>query len=163
MKLTTDEPRKINKQITPEEIIEQCRQKFINILPNTFNRQPGTRSSMHSDNIAPINIMYRREEIKQVIRQLSIFLQLTIQNCVLTSDQKIRTDCLRLLGDFRNYLSRDLEQFENMVSSRIKGRLPDYEVDCKAFIKKDVILRIPPQISLYQDPLLFYIYSRIAQ
>jgi hypothetical protein len=107
--------------------------------------------------------MYRREEIKQVIRQLSIFLQLVIQNCVLTSDPKIRTECLKLLGNFRNYLCRDLEEFENMVSSRIKGKLPEYEVDCKPFLKKDVTLRIPPQISLYQDPLLFYIYDRAAQ
>jgi hypothetical protein len=68
-----------------------------------------------------------------------------------------------LLGRFRDYLARDLEYFENILTNRTKGRLPDYEVDCKAFIKKDIILRIPPQISLYQDPLLFYIYSRIAQ
>lgn len=162
MKSSREEPRK-GKAISPEEIIEYCRQKFVNILPNTFNRQQGGKPAPQQDNLAPINIMYRREEIKQVIRQLSIFLQLVIQNCVLTSDPKIRTECLKLLGNFRNYLCRDLEEFENMVSSRIKGKLPEYEVDCKPFLKKDVTLRIPPQISLYQDPLLFYIYDRAAQ
>jgi hypothetical protein len=50
-----------------------------------------------------------------------------------------------------------------MLNSRIRGKLPDYEIDCKSFVKRDVVLRIPPQISLYQDPLLFYIYSRVAQ
>ena len=110
-----------------------------------------------------MNIVYRREEIRQVIRQLSIFLQLTIQNYVLSSDLKVRRACLQLLGKFRDFLARDLEYYENLLTSKTKGRLPDYEVDCRAFTKKDIVLRIPPQISLYQDPLLFYIYSRIAQ
>ncbi len=82
---------------------------------------------------------------------------------MLSSDQKVRRLCLQLLGKFRDYLARDLEYFENVLTNKAKGRLPDYEVDCKAFTRKDIVLRIPPQISLYQDPLLFYIYSRIAQ
>jgi hypothetical protein len=48
MKNTKGDHRKISKQISPEEIIECCRQKFINILPNTFNRQPGVRSIVNS-------------------------------------------------------------------------------------------------------------------
>jgi hypothetical protein len=32
----------------------------VNILPNTFNRQKGGKLSPNSDNLAPINIMYRR-------------------------------------------------------------------------------------------------------
>jgi hypothetical protein len=50
-----------------------------------------------------------------------------------------------------------------VLTNKTKGRLPDYEIDCRAFMRKDIVLRIPPQISLYQDPLLFYIYSRTAQ
>ena len=50
-----------------------------------------------------------------------------------------------------------------MVSSGWKGKLAEYEVDCRAFSRQDLVLRMPPQISLYQDPLLYYIYSRPAQ
>lgn len=28
---------------------------------------------------------------------------------------------------------------------------------------RSIDLKIPPQVSLYQDPLLFYIYTRFAQ
>lgn len=161
MKAGKQPPQKGPPQFSPDKIIEYCRQKFINILPNTFNRQQ-SRPQSSSDSL-PINIMYRKEEVKQLIRQLSLFLQLVIQNCVLTSDLKIRSECLKLINSFRDFLSRDLSEFENLLCSRIKGRLPEYEVDCRQFTNRDVVLRIPPQISLYQDPLLFYIYSRVAQ
>lgn len=162
MKGLKDQSKKNPVQFNPQQIIQYCRQKFINILPNTFNRQHPRQQSSSSDGL-PINIMYRREEVKQLIRQLSVFLQLVIQNFVLTSDIKIKSQCLKLLSSFKDYLSRDLSEFENMLSNRIKGRLPEYEVDCRQFTKRDLVLRIPPQISLYQDPLLFYIYSRGAQ
>lgn len=45
------------------------------------------------------------------MKQLSIFLQLTIQNCVLTSDLKIKSQSFKILGIFRDYLSRDLDDF----------------------------------------------------
>jgi hypothetical protein len=45
------------------------------------------------------------------MKQLSIFLQLTIQNCVLTSDTKIKSQSYKTLGIFRDYLSRDLDDF----------------------------------------------------
>ncbi len=50
-----------------------------------------------------------------------------------------------------------------MVSSGWKGKLCDYEVECRPFFNQDVVMRLPPQISLYQDPLLYYIYCRPAQ
>lgn len=49
--------------------------------------------------------------LKAIMRQLSIFLQLTIQNCVLTSDPKVKSQAIRILGEFRNLLSRDLDDF----------------------------------------------------
>lgn len=161
MKAGKQAPEKGTPQFSPDKIIEYCRQKFINIIPNTLNRQQ-VRPASSSESL-PINIMYRKEEVKQLIRQLSLFLQLVIQNCVLTSDLKIRSECLKLINSFRDFLSRDLSEFENLLCSRIKGRLPEYEVDCRQFTKREVVLRIPPQISLYQDPLLYYIYSRVAQ
>lgn len=45
------------------------------------------------------------------MRQLSIFLQLIIQNCLLSSDSKIKTESYKILGNFRNLLSRDLDDF----------------------------------------------------
>jgi hypothetical protein len=97
------------------------------------------------------------------MKQLSIFLQLTIQNCVLTSDPKIKSQSYRILGIFRDYLSRDLDDFENLIHYRNKTKLPFYEIDCKDFLGRDLVVKIPPQVSLYQDPLLFYNYSRLAQ
>ena len=94
--------------ISPQQIIEQCRLKFVNILPNTLSRTPSARPQPPHDPL-PLTILYRRDHIRQVMRQLSLFLQLAIQNCVLSSDPKIRTESLRLLRRFREYLSRDLE------------------------------------------------------
>ena len=162
MKSLKEHPHKNQVQFNPQQIIEYCRQKFINILPNPHNRHNPLEPSSSSDSL-PINTMYSREEVKQLIRQLSVFLQLVIQNFVLSSDIKIRSQCLKLLNRFKDYLTRDLSEFENMLSNRIKGRLPQYEVDCRQFTKRDLVLRISTQISLYQDPLLFYIYSRVAQ
>lgn len=110
MKPTKEDPprTRIGRQITPEEIIESCRQKFINILPNSLSRPPHGRPAPSPEGLPPINIVYRREEIRQVIRQLSIFLQLAIQNYVLSSDTKVRKACLQLLGRFRDYLARDM-------------------------------------------------------
>ena len=97
------------------------------------------------------------------MKQLSIFLQLTIQNCVLTCDPKIKYQSNRILGIFENLLSRDLDDFENMTHSKNRIKLPFYEVDCRDFVHRDVIIKIPPQVSLYQDPLLYYKYSKFAQ
>lgn len=98
------------------------------------------------------------------MKQLSIFLQLTIQNCVLTSDPKIKSQSYRILGIFRDYLSRDLEDFQTLISHRNnKSKLPFYEIDCRDFLGRDLVVSIPPQVSLYQDPLLFYNYSTLAQ
>ena len=82
---------------------------------------------------------------------------------MLSSDTKIRTESLYLLRKFKEFLSRDLKDFEAMVSSGWKGKLAEYEVDCHPFLKQELVLRMPPQISLYQDPLLYYIYCRPAQ
>lgn len=92
-------------------MIERCRQKFINIIPNSLARQPPGRIQNSPEGLPAMNIVYRREEIRQVVRQLSIFLQLTIQNYVLSSDQKVKKACLQLLGRFRDFLARDLEYF----------------------------------------------------
>lgn len=97
------------------------------------------------------------------MKQLSIFLQLTIQNCVLTSDLKIKSQSYKILGIFRDYLSRDLEDFETLIHINNKTKLPFYSVDCKDFLGRELTFNIPPQVSLYQDPLLFYNYSRLAQ
>lgn len=123
MKSLKEHPNKNQVQFNPQQIIEYCRQKFINILPNSLSRQNPREPSSSSDSL-PINIMYRREEVKQLIRQLSVFLQLVIQNFVLSSDLKTRSQSLKLLSRFRDYLARDLSEFENMLSNRIKGRLP---------------------------------------
>jgi hypothetical protein len=45
------------------------------------------------------------------MRQLSMFLQLVIQNCLLSSDTRVKAESYRILGSFRNFLSRDLEEF----------------------------------------------------
>ena len=97
------------------------------------------------------------------MKQLSIFLQLTIQNCVLTSDPKIKSMSFKILSDFRDYLSQDLEHFENLIHHNNRTKLPFYEVDCKDFLGRELVVKIPPQVSLYQDPLLFYNYSKLAQ
>jgi hypothetical protein len=60
------------------------------------------------------------------MKQLSIFLQLTIQNCVLTSAPNIKSQSYRILGIFRDYLSRDLDDFENLIHHRNKTKLPFY-------------------------------------
>jgi len=60
------------------------------------------------------------------MRQLSIFLQLVIQNCLLSSDTRIKAESYRILGSFRNYLSRDLDEFETMIYNRNKSKLPFY-------------------------------------
>lgn len=160
-----------NKMLTSpakaEQIIEYCRQKFINILPNTSTKAlpPSNKSSStHPAEISSLNnIIYKKEEVKQVMRQLSIFLQLVIQNCLLSSDTRIKAESYRILGSFRNYLSRDLDEFETMIYNRNKSKLPFYQVDCRDFMPRSIDLKIPPQVSLYQDPLLFYIYTRFAQ
>lgn len=92
-----------------------------------------------------------------------MFLQLVIQNCLLSSDTRVKAESYRILGNFRNYLSRDLEEFETMIYNRNKSKLPFFEVDCREFMNRQIDLKIPPQVSLYQDPLLFYIYTRYAQ
>ena len=60
------------------------------------------------------------------MKQLSIFLQLTIQNCVLTSHPKVKSDSYRILGNFNKLLSRDLDDFENLIRHRNKTKLPFY-------------------------------------
>ena len=58
------------------------------------------------------------------MRQLAMFLQLVIQNCLLSSDTRVKAESYRILGNFRNYLSRDLEEFETMIYNRNKSKLP---------------------------------------
>ena len=141
--------------VNPEQIIGYCQENFINILPN-INQQPN-RAPLSSD--SPKDDTH----LKIIMTQLSIFLQLTIQNCVLTSDPKVKSHSIRILGEFRNLLSRDLDDFENMIHHRNRTKLPFFEVDCRDFLGRDLTVKIPPQVSLYQDPLLFYNYSRLAQ
>lgn len=115
-------PRKRGLPVSPDEIIDACRQKFINILPNPLERaQP--RSQLPTESL-PLAMVFRKDEVRQLIRQLSLFLQLLIQNYVLTSDLKIRSECLKLINTFKDYLTRDLSEFENLLCSRVKGRLP---------------------------------------
>ena len=109
MKAPKEEPPKKGTPFSPDLIIEHCRQKFINILPNTLSR--GQPKPPHSHDSLAISIMYRKDEVKQLIRQLSLFLQLVIQNYVLTSDNRVRSECIKLLNTFKNYLSRDLSEF----------------------------------------------------
>lgn len=155
-------------QIKAEQIIEYCRQKFINILPNNASSrvlpQQQKAASNPQSELSQLNtIIYKKEEVKQVMRQLSMFLQLVIQNCLLSSDSRVKAESYKILGSFRNFLSRDLEEFETIIYNRNKSKLPFYEVDCRDFMQRQVDLKLPPQVSLYQDPLLFYIYTRFAQ
>lgn len=88
--------------IDVDQIIGYCQQTFVNILPNT-----GTRSS----HVKPTEIVHEADEIKLIMKQLSIFLQLIIQNCVLTSNPRVKSDSYRILGNFSTLLSRDLDDF----------------------------------------------------
>jgi len=121
----------LHNQTKAEQIIEYCRQKFINILPNNATTRAlpqQQRSSPNPQNeLSQFNtIIYKKEEVKQVMRQLSMFLQLVIQNCLLSSDTRVKAESYRILGNFRNYLSRDLEEFETMIYNRNKSKLPFY-------------------------------------
>ncbi len=58
MKASKQASQKTPPQFSPDKIIEYCRQKFINILPNTFNKQQ-TKPHSSSESL-PINIMYRK-------------------------------------------------------------------------------------------------------
>ena len=146
-----------NQGLNPEQIIGYCQENFINILPNSHSHKVEQPSIMPRDSMAD------DDQIKAIMSQLSLFLQLTIQNCVLTSDPKVKSQAIRILGRFRDLLSRDLDDFENLIYHRNRTKLPFYEVDCKDFLGRDLTVKIPPQVSLYQDPLLFYNYSRLAQ
>ena len=81
-----------NQEVNPDQIIGYCQENFINILPNS-NSHPNEQPA-----IKPKDFIADEDHLKIIMTQLSLFLQLTIQNCVLTSDPKVKSHSIRILG-----------------------------------------------------------------
>lgn len=94
------------QKLNPEQIIGYCQQTFINIIPTPTSHphpcQPLPVSLPQPSHPWP---QTEKQALRTIMKQLSIFLQLTIQNCVLTSDPKIKSLSFKILSDFRDYLS----------------------------------------------------------
>jgi hypothetical protein len=86
------------------------------------------------------------ELIKLVLKQFDFFLQLLLQNTLLSNDKETKNRCIKLLEKFYN-------DKEHILSAL---KIPKYDInfDFNQIFNKNQPLKIAPQISFFQAPIL---------
>ena len=97
-----------------------------------------------------------------MIVQLSSITQLLTQNYLLAQDRELKLKCYKLIKEFRARMLSDLDHFDGLMIKKHNTRLLKHKVNYSEMTgnnRTEILVDISPQISIYQDPLLCYLFQ----